>query len=346
MRFDCNIIQDLLPLYLDHVCSDESKKLVENHLQECETCRTLLNNMDIVQITHFEKEDPEKTEIIKKSFKKIHRRWIASLTAVFMLIPLIFIGILGYNEAHNSGIAFSNLDDVYRCYTYLNDIKSGRYDKAVTMVDFSENEYLLVDCVSHMTLEQYKEYMSERFLKKLDEYNKLGISISNIRFDSAYRWDDGVWCICMAFDEIYPDGSKQTIIADMNGETMYVGAYSFPTKNKTERDDYLDTILTLYAEDESSWYKDFEVSFELKEGEKAIIRRDKKSDTNVKGVFNITYGTGASLIDEPYYQDVFETSVPGKYSVTAYDRDGAVRFLSYEEIDLEIIQYSKENNKS
>lgn len=341
MKFDCKVIEDLLPLYLDDVCSDESRKLVEEHLKECEKCRTLLNNMDVVQITHIEKEESEKTAIVKKGFKKIHRRWIASLIAVFMLIPLVFLGILGYNETHNSGIAFSNLDDVYRCYTYLNYIKSGQYDKAVTMVDFSENEYQLVDCVSHMTLDEYQQYMNQRFISKLKEYEKLGISISNIRYDDSYRDDNGVWKVSLSFDEIYPDGSKQTIIADMNGETMYAGAYSYPDKNKTARDDYLDTILTLYSEDESSWYKDFEVSFELKAGEKAIIRRDKKSDVDIKGIFNITYGTGASMMDKPYYQNVFETSVPGKYSVITYEPDGKMRYLTPDEIDIEIIQYTK-----
>lgn len=337
MKVDCKVIEDLLPLYSDNVCSDESRKLVDEHLNECVKCKTQLNNMGGIQITHIEKEEAEKTEIVKKGFKKIHRRWIASLIAVFMLIPLFFIGRLGYNESHNSGITFSNMDDIYRCYTYLNYIKSGQYDKAVQIVQF---EYHLVDSIGHMTLEEYQEYMSERFLKKLEEYNALGITISNIRLRDAYKRDNGEWCICMAFDEIYPDGSKQTIIASMNGETMYTGAYSYPNKNKTERDDYLDIILTLYAEDESLWYGDFPVAFELKEGEKAIIRRDKKSDIDVKGVFNITYGTGASLRDEPYYQDVFETSVPGEYSVITYDDDGTIRYLTTDEINIEIIQYN------
>lgn len=340
MKFDCKVIEDLLPLYCDNVCSNESRKLVEEHLLECKTCQAQLHTMGVVPIPHIEKEDTEKSAIIKKGFRKIHRRWIASLIAVFMLFPLVFIGILGYNETHNSNLAFSNIDDVYRCYRYLNYIKSRQYDKAVQMVDFSQNEYSLVNCVSHMTLDEYLEYMENRFVKKLEEYNQLGISIENIRFNNAYKWDNGVWCIEMSFDEIYPDGSKQTIITHMDGETMYAGAYSFPEKKTTERDDYLDVILTLYSEDESSWYKDFEVSFELKEGEKAIIRRDKNSDNNFNGVFNITYGTGASLVNEPYYQDVFETSVPGKYSVITYNSDGTNRYFSLDELDIEIIKYS------
>lgn len=34
----CNVIKDLLPLYHDGVCSEESQKLVETHLTECAEC--------------------------------------------------------------------------------------------------------------------------------------------------------------------------------------------------------------------------------------------------------------------------------------------------------------------
>ncbi|BDF33816.1 hypothetical protein CE91St62_18820 [Lachnospiraceae bacterium] len=36
---NCNIIQDLLPLYLDDACSKESRELVEEHLAQCAICR-------------------------------------------------------------------------------------------------------------------------------------------------------------------------------------------------------------------------------------------------------------------------------------------------------------------
>ena len=32
---NCKIIQDLLPLYCDRVCSEESAQLVEEHLADC-----------------------------------------------------------------------------------------------------------------------------------------------------------------------------------------------------------------------------------------------------------------------------------------------------------------------
>jgi len=39
MKISCEIIQDLLPLYCDGVCSQDSKQVVEAHLKDCEKCK-------------------------------------------------------------------------------------------------------------------------------------------------------------------------------------------------------------------------------------------------------------------------------------------------------------------
>ena len=38
-KMDCDIIRDLLPLYIDDVVSDATKELVETHLKDCDACR-------------------------------------------------------------------------------------------------------------------------------------------------------------------------------------------------------------------------------------------------------------------------------------------------------------------
>lgn len=43
---NCNIVRDLLPLYHDGACSQESRRAVEEHLAGCGTCRRLLADMD------------------------------------------------------------------------------------------------------------------------------------------------------------------------------------------------------------------------------------------------------------------------------------------------------------
>ena len=38
-KINCNIIRDILPLYLDDVVCDDTKELVEDHLNVCDSCR-------------------------------------------------------------------------------------------------------------------------------------------------------------------------------------------------------------------------------------------------------------------------------------------------------------------
>ena len=35
-KISCNVIQDIMPLYVDEIVSEDTKKLVEEHLKECE----------------------------------------------------------------------------------------------------------------------------------------------------------------------------------------------------------------------------------------------------------------------------------------------------------------------
>jgi len=42
---DCNVIKDLLPLYVDECCSEESTSLVAEHLDACASCRKIYDQM-------------------------------------------------------------------------------------------------------------------------------------------------------------------------------------------------------------------------------------------------------------------------------------------------------------
>ena len=353
MKQSCNIIKDLLILYEDDACSEDSKILVEEHLGECSECskyfQMLKNTDDVIADEIKEELTKEDNKVIKKGLKKIKRRWIASLVAVFMLIPLLGLGIMGYHEEHHDGIAFSNVDDIYRCIQYLKYIEDGKFEKAAEMVDFYQEGNLLEgdipEEIASMNEKEYQAYMEERFVKKLQEYDALGIYIDNITLDSAYRVESHYpWTICVAFDENYPDGSKQRMIMHFNGETMYVGALSQPHIGNFNMDNYIDEILHLYSLDDPLNYKEMEVTFELKEGQKAIItwseEMEEELDLLSTGVFNITFGTGTPIIiGEPYTQDSFMTSVPGSYSICGVNSERESVYFTAEDIDIQIVDY-------
>lgn len=45
MSKNCDMIKDLLPLYADDVCSDESRKAVEEHIKDCPDCKSELEKL-------------------------------------------------------------------------------------------------------------------------------------------------------------------------------------------------------------------------------------------------------------------------------------------------------------
>ncbi len=64
---NCNIIKDLLPSYIDEICSQESVEAVEEHLKNCVGCKRVLTNMkECEPIVLVEEEIVE----AKKPFKK------------------------------------------------------------------------------------------------------------------------------------------------------------------------------------------------------------------------------------------------------------------------------------
>lgn len=102
MKYNCEIIRDLLPLYIDDVASHGSRQMVEDHLDECADCRDMLKRM---QNDEAEKVIAgEKENIIagqRKRFKRISAIVGLVIAAIFM-IPILVCLIV--NLASGSGL--------------------------------------------------------------------------------------------------------------------------------------------------------------------------------------------------------------------------------------------------
>lgn len=112
MSISCKVIKDLLPLYADGACSDETKKLVEKHIGDCEDCFEALRKMQSPIETE-KSEAIKKRYSAKKAFKKIRRIWVVSVIIVLVIaIPLAYLGV--NQAANNGGVSFSNLGIVMK----------------------------------------------------------------------------------------------------------------------------------------------------------------------------------------------------------------------------------------
>lgn len=71
MKVSCEIIKDLLPLYHDGVCSNDSRAMIEEHLVECDSCKAELKAMDGVLFINNKDQNLKEAEAVKK----LSRRW-------------------------------------------------------------------------------------------------------------------------------------------------------------------------------------------------------------------------------------------------------------------------------
>jgi hypothetical protein len=90
MKIKCEVINDLLPLYVDDVLSKESRELVEEHICECESCKNTLENMSgkvsLPVNPELRKDDTKPIKGLKKFVTKWKR-----LTAVITVLAVIAV---------------------------------------------------------------------------------------------------------------------------------------------------------------------------------------------------------------------------------------------------------------
>ncbi len=153
---NCSLIKDLLPLYIDELCSRESTQIIKNHLEVCPEC-----NKEYEQLTNqpeIKVVNDNSTELIKgvgNMFKKDKKKAVIKTVSIFLVI-LTLLGVLAFlkvplmlykiefDKGHYSGVTET-------CETF----ESGENAKS----NYS-NEYF--DLYIDKTIGAYKEKKTER----------------------------------------------------------------------------------------------------------------------------------------------------------------------------------------
>lgn len=93
MKYDHDVIRDLMPLCIDGIASEKSQEAVDEHLAECPDCKKeweqMKNNIQSCENITL----PEDTEKYKETAKRVrkHNRWML-LKVTCAVIAVIFIG--------------------------------------------------------------------------------------------------------------------------------------------------------------------------------------------------------------------------------------------------------------
>lgn len=108
-KLPCYIVSDLLPLYQDDILSEQTKKDIDKHLNECEDCKKKLMAMKIdVQSTNVElKSNP-----LKKV--RFYQKMLTVLGAIiaFILGACAPIAIVGLTVLERGEIAIYQIERV------------------------------------------------------------------------------------------------------------------------------------------------------------------------------------------------------------------------------------------
>ena len=213
MKITCDVIQDLMPSYIDGILSEDSKALVEEHMGTCQECRKMLEIMkeeqgkeqariksSVASTAGYGAGRTENTEsnanagsvaALKKIRKKLLVRRV--LTAAVAVVLTLIVAAAGYNHWYfnekymtleDSGMYVKN-NSLYSSNNLINRMKVQYTEDGKTgTLELKGNDMLLQD-FSKKTEEVSPEddstpetvtevyYMSEEARKKSLELTEL-----------------------------------------------------------------------------------------------------------------------------------------------------------------------------
>lgn len=152
MNYPCKLIQDLLPLYHDGVCSSESKEIIEEHLSECKECSefyTEIRDSDALALPVDSTREIQKAASLKTVKKRILRKQILIIsTALIVFSALIFglfamestVDVMGYK---NENITVSMVDGELVVHLHGGNQYSSMNFKNVLVESDGEKKYYM-----------------------------------------------------------------------------------------------------------------------------------------------------------------------------------------------------------
>ena len=215
MNYNCGIIDDLLPLYVDGACSDESKAAIEAHLASCKACREKLERMQTkTVVSEIVKSSGEITAVkyakrVRKHRIKLAVGAVAISFIAACVLSLIFLTIKDMHDQANPVI--------HEVETGIYNLTSNDLEVAVVDVDdyifFTNNEKIEV------SVDKDSTYSGEVLLWNADDPNnpitigygkitpkKRSFTFSNL--SSAHRY------------RITCDGNEELILTITDGRNV------------------------------------------------------------------------------------------------------------------------------
>ena len=195
----CSMIEDLLPLYVENLVSEDTKKEIENHIKKCNKCSKILKTMQkdgVFNLGETVQEDANKEAREKeiKCIKNIKRR-IAFKIIISVLITCI-VFLVGINLWNTYRII---KDEDGKCILYNFNTGNIKQGMDYTHILMEYNGYK-VDVKGNKMLEGGNKETVEHYI--IVTFDKKGICVNarqiisgydNEELQAVYEWYINNW---------------------------------------------------------------------------------------------------------------------------------------------------------
>lgn len=250
MDVTCNVIEDLLPLYADGICSEDTKTIIEHHIAVCSECREKLEAMTA------KLEKNEKKAEIDNPFKKVKNHYVRLVTVTLLVCVLVIAPIGGVwflrtNEVYDAGYSWATITTNLKLQKIAKLFKKGKYREALDLFD--------LNCKAGDYTEEQKAYFKDEYARLFEiGYGEDGSEIKKV---SCYAEDGKAEKGYISFStQSYSNEDMRTFtmcFVNENGELRfhdYIGAefeylpnMCLPDKN--EASDYFNYMSDEYFND-------------------------------------------------------------------------------------------------
>lgn len=183
-ELQCEIVQDLLPSYVDELTSEVTNTAIREHTEGCEECRRMLERMREPQQLKMDDVQKEEIDFLKKTRSRLNRRVGASIflaiffVAAVLIIKFYWIGSELYTESIKCRTEVSGKKLMVNAVVLNSSL-------GISKLDFKEeNGVIMLSCQATLASPFHR-----RMLKSSYEAEK---TITQVRLGDRILWDHGV----------------------------------------------------------------------------------------------------------------------------------------------------------
>lgn len=156
MKISCNMIRDILPLYVEDMASQDTRDLVEEHIASCENCKKRLEEMRTFE------EPPVDTDIaplrnIQNTLRKKKLQTIilsVMVTLVFAVVTIAYLTTPAYISYNENAVSIIEKDDGTVLLNFSEEVSG--YN--VNQYPAADNSGYVYDITTWETIWQQKIY--------------------------------------------------------------------------------------------------------------------------------------------------------------------------------------------